>query len=227
MLLTNNKKIIVRRFAVRKSLCWGNRQPTAADDRLDWTFCFVFWRSNLQRPGRSHSKLRLENWRHSVRAFGTSFERFLIFGDFGNTSSFDRWNCCVLIPTSRQAVLVIALHLNWCDFIFQHEIKISNSEEFRHTASWLQTLQHLIADMQDSPDIQVNDGWKSPPPGSISEFPDWVDWVILISLRAGMTSKKNHFEWRQSTQLWSSNNTNGFSYVGGFILKMMSVEVIV
>ncbi|XP_003747947.1 5'-nucleotidase domain-containing protein 3 [Galendromus occidentalis] len=35
-----------------------------------------------------------------------------------------------------------------------HEIKISNSEEFRHTASWLQTLQHLIADMQDSPDIQ-------------------------------------------------------------------------
>lgn len=40
-------------------------------------------------------------------------------------------------------------------FFSQHEIKISNSEEFRHTASWLQTLQHLIADMQDSPDIQV------------------------------------------------------------------------
>lgn len=33
---------------------------------------------------------------------------------------------------------------------FQHEIKILNSEEFRHTVSWLQSLQHLIEEMQVS-----------------------------------------------------------------------------
>ncbi|EEC14393.1 IMP-GMP specific 5'-nucleotidase, putative, partial [Ixodes scapularis] len=35
-----------------------------------------------------------------------------------------------------------------------HEIKILNSEEFRHTVSWLQSLQHLIEEMQDHDDIE-------------------------------------------------------------------------
>ncbi|XP_049517610.1 5'-nucleotidase domain-containing protein 3-like isoform X1 [Dermacentor silvarum] len=35
-----------------------------------------------------------------------------------------------------------------------NEIKILNSEEFRHTVSWLQSLQHLIEEMQDHEDIE-------------------------------------------------------------------------
>ncbi|XP_076356800.1 5'-nucleotidase domain-containing protein 3-like isoform X1 [Tachypleus tridentatus] len=34
------------------------------------------------------------------------------------------------------------------------EIKILNSEEFRHAVSWLQTLQHLIEEMQDHEDAE-------------------------------------------------------------------------
>lgn len=111
----------------------GNVMSVASHDWMGRRGSVVFWRSRLQWFSRSHSSLWLGNCSNNFR-ISCLYPYFLSYCVHHIQASF----------------LVLSYY-----YFIQREISILNTEKFKETLVWLQTLQDLIAQTQVLHDVPL------------------------------------------------------------------------